>query len=119
MKTLTEKRRYSEDDLNAMSKKDLLLITLSLQDQIQQMNDNFEQLIEQLRIANQNRFGRQSEKLDVIDGQMSLFNEAEDEADPSAAEPPVEEVVKSYKRKKQKGKLEADLSGFPKEETNY
>ncbi len=119
MKTLTEKRRYTEDDLNAMSKKDLLLITLSLQDQIQQMNENFEQLIEQLRIANQNRFGRHSEKLDAIDGQMSLFNEAEDEVDPSAGEPPVEEVVKSYKRKRKKGKLEADLSGFPKEEVPH
>ena len=36
-----------------------------------------QELIEQLKIANQNRFGRKTERLDEIDGQMSFFNEAE------------------------------------------
>ena len=66
--------------------------------------------------VNQARFGRRSEKIDVIDGQLSLFNEAEVYADPAAEEPAAEETVKSYKRRKQKGKRDEDLEGFPEEE---
>ena len=82
-------------------------------EQLKRMDEQLERLVEQLRIANVNRFGRKSERLDVIDGQLSLFNEAEVTADPSAAEPEIEEVVQAYSRKrKQKGKREADLSAF-------
>ena len=36
-----------------------------------------EKLIEQISIVNQQCFGRRSERLDVIDDQLNLFNEAE------------------------------------------
>ena len=45
--------------------------------------------------------------------QLNLFNEAEQEADPNAPEPDLEEVhPSSYKRKKRSGKKEEDLSSF-------
>lgn len=61
----------------------------------------------------QRLFGRKSEqKLEILpDGQLSLFNEAEVESEPSASEPRLEEIT--YKRKKQKGKRELDFSGLP------
>ena len=107
--------RYTENDLMKMDQKELCVIVLSLQDQIHTLNENFENLVEQLRIANQQRFGRRSEKLDVIDGQLSLFDEAEAISDPDIPEPEAEEVVKAYKRKRPKGKREEDLKGFPVE----
>ena len=111
----TGKKKYTAEELKAMDPAVLAGIILVLQDQIEALNANFEKLIEQMRIANQNRFGRHTEKLDVIDGQLSLFDEAENAADKNAKEPAVEEVVKAYKRKKKKGKREEDLSGFPEE----
>ena len=106
---------YTEKELMQMDPKQLSLIVLSLQDQIHTLNENFEKLVEQLRIANQNRFGRRSEKLDVIDGQLSLFDEAEALSDPAIPEPEAEEVVQAYKRKRPKGKREEDLKGLPVE----
>ena len=106
-------RNYTADELNSMSQKELALIILSLQDQLQNLNENFERLIEQVRIANQNQYGRRSEKLDVIDGQFSFFDEAEAYSDPDSEEPSVEETVKSYTRKKVKGKRDSDLEGLP------
>ena len=110
---------YTADQLNNMSHKELALIILSQQEQLQKLNDNLEKLIEQVRLANERRFGRKSEKLDVIDGQLSLFDEAENEADPALPEVEAEDVVKAYKRKKQKGKRDADLDGFPTEHISH
>ncbi len=97
----------------------LVGIILMLQDQVEMLNENLEKIIEQLRISNQNRFGRHSEKLDVIDGQMSIFDEAENTASPDAEEPAIEEVVTAYKRRKKKGKRGDDLSGFTEEVHNH
>lgn len=108
-------KTYTAEELNTLSSQEMSQIILSQQEQIRSLNDNFERLIEQLRIANQQRFGRHSEKLDVIDGQMSLFDEAEAVFDPEASEPAIEETVRSYKRKKQAGKRDADLEGLPVE----
>ena len=117
------------EQLNTMDHAALVAIILAQQSQLEMqtqllkqqaektdlLSQQVEYLIEQVRIASQNRFGRKSERMDVIDGQLSLFNEAEVLADPSAEEPLVEEVVGPYRRKKQKGKREADLTGFPAE----
>ncbi len=56
-------------------------------------------LSDRLTLARRKQFGSSSEK--YADGytQMNLFNEAEREADPNAAEPEMEEIhPKSYKR---------------------
>lgn len=108
--------QYTPDQLHSMNSSDLTRIIMAQQEQMQKLNANIDYLMEQVRIANLKRFGRQSEKLDVIDGQLSFFDEAEAYSDPNAAEPAAEEVVKSYKRKKAKGKRDADLEGFPTED---
>ena len=105
---------YTKEDLSKLSQEELALLVLSQQEQLTRLNANMEALIEQIRIANANRFGRKTEKLDVIDGQLSFFNEAEAFSDDTAAEPDAEEVL-PRKRKKQKGQREEDLKGFPAE----
>ncbi|HKM34006.1 MAG TPA: transposase [Lachnospiraceae bacterium] len=81
------------------------------------LNRNVELLTEQVSIANQKRFGRSSEKLE-LDGQLSLkdcFNEVEVTADGVAiiSEPEMEEVCPHpYKSHKQKRKRDNDLQGF-------
>ena len=54
-------------------------------------------LMEQLKLSKRRQFGVSSEKSEY--DQMSIFNEAEAEADLSAPEPEIEEV-KAYRRKK-------------------
>ncbi len=101
------------EQLNKLNKKDLMLLVLSMQDQLTQMNDNLEKLIEQIRIANQQHFGRHTETLDAVSGQLSLFNEAEALAEDTTEELTIEEVLATIpKQKKQRGKRDADLSGF-------
>ena len=71
-------------------------------------------LTEKLTLSQRKRFGPSSEKYADGNEQLNLFNEAEENADLKAQEPQYEEVhPSSYKRKKQKGKKENDLSKFP------
>jgi transposase len=70
---------------------------------------------EQFRLGQQKRFGASSEKTDAE--QLTIFNEAEQEADAKAAEPSVEEIT--YKRKKQKGKNDKMLEDLPVEVVEY
>ena len=65
-------------------------------------------------------FAPHSEKTRTKDfpGQMSLFDEAESEADPSAKEPPVSTLVEGYARKKgrsPKSRYEEIFSSLPVE----
>ena len=123
--------QLSEEQLNNLGKEALVIIASSLQDQLiavqkqletanTQLADQSRQLeifAEQLRIMNQRQFGKRSEAVSEIDGQLSLFdtfNEVEATQDPSAPEPEITEVIiSSYKRSKRKGKREADLDGLP------
>jgi transposase len=68
--------------------------------------------LEQFRLAQHRRFGASSEKTQLPE-QLGLFNEVEASADPGVPEPAPEQVLP--KRKKQKGKREADYSGLPTE----
>ena len=108
--------KYTLEELNTMSPdvKDLLII--SMQEQIERLNNNLEKLIEQVRLADQYRFGRHTEKLSQIEGQMSMFDEAEVTYDENNKEPEIEEVVITTPRKpKEKGKRDKDLEGFETE----
>lgn len=111
-----EKIIYTEEELNNASKEELIGIIFSLQENIAQMTQNQELILEQIAILRELRFGRHSEKRNVIDGQMSLFfNEPEatvGELSTQAEEPEFEEVV-IRKKKKQKGKRENGLTGMP------
>ena len=63
---------YSPEELNSFSKETLVAEILSMQDQLTQLNTNMERLIEQIASANNHRYGRSCEKLDVIAGQLEL-----------------------------------------------
>lgn len=70
---------------------ELITMILMMQGQLDALNENIEKLIEQVRIANSYRFGKHTETLDSIDGQLSFFDEAESCCDLSAPEPAEEE----------------------------
>jgi len=73
---------------------------------------------EQFKLMKRRQFGASSEQLNPEEfGQLSLYNEPEAMADKSLPEPVIEEI--SYKRVKQKGKREQDLSGLPVERVDY
>lgn len=54
-------RKYTVDELKC-SKQELMLMILTMQEQMKRMDENLENLIEQIRAANQERFGRHTEK---------------------------------------------------------
>lgn len=109
-------RKHTHDELNKCSHDELVTMVLAMQDQMDALNENIERLIEQVRIANSYRFGRHTEKLEAIDGQLSFFDEADAIYDDTAAEPTAEEVLPSRpRRKKAKGQRETDLKDFPEE----
>ena len=132
---------FTEEQLNRMSSKDMRSLlkimmqhqqkqeeTLQKQEETLQKQETRIQLLEEqkkeleflnamlsdrLTLAQKKRFGASSEKYAEGYTQMNLFNEAEQEADPNAPEPDLEEVhPSSYKRKKRSGKKEEDLSSF-------
>lgn len=111
-----EKKIYTADELNNASRDELIGIISSLQETIVRMAENQDLVLEQVALLRQQRFGRHSEKMDVIDGQISLFfNEPEaaaDETDGQAKEPEFGEVV-VHRKKRRKGKREDDLKGIP------
>jgi len=75
-------------------------------------------LMEQLELLKRRMFGTSSQQLDASTlEQLNLFNTAETLADQSLPEPELEEIT--YKRKKQKGKREQDLSGLPVERIEH
>ena len=109
---------YTEEELNSFSRETLMAVILSMQDQISQLNANMERLIEQIADANSKRYGRSSEKLEAISGQLELeliFNEAEALTETLYVVEPVEEDVIQPHHRKSKGKREADLRDLPVE----
>ncbi len=115
-------KKYTVDELNTLSADSLKIIILSMQDQLEQLNQNMERLIEQMAAANNQRFGRSSEKLEVIDGQLGLdfiFNKAEALTETLYVVEPAEEDVLPTKKKKQVGKREKDLEGLPVQEIQH
>ncbi|HOO28137.1 MAG TPA: transposase, partial [Lachnospiraceae bacterium] len=108
--------KHTLEELNNCSREELIAYVLMMQGQLDTLNENIEKLIEQVRLANQYRFGRHTEKLDAIDGQISFFDEAESLCDEKAAEPEMEDVLPSKpKKKKAKGRREEDLKDFPQD----
>jgi transposase len=113
-------KKFTPDELNMMDTGTKDDIIYQMQDRLDKLEQDYEKLMEQIRLANQQRFGRQSEKLEAITGQMAFFNEAEACCDESVPEPTIEEAIieaeKKPRKRKQKGQREEDLKGFPQEE---
>lgn len=110
--------KHTLDELNNCSREELITMVLMMQGQLDTLNENIEKLIEQVRIANSYRFGKRTEKLDVIDGQLSFFDEAEAAYDESIKEPTADEVIPPRK-KKQKGQRDINLKDFPQEQFSH
>ena len=113
-------KRFTPEELNTMDNATKDSVIYQMQDRLDKLEHDYENLMEQVRLANQQRFGRRTEKLDEIAGQLSFFNEAEANYNESAEEPCVEEViasaVKPPRKTKKKGQREEDLRDFPQEE---
>lgn len=111
-------KRYTEAELKKLNKEDMISIFMTMQKlvenlsltcadqkvQLEQVNQNMNLILEQLRISKNKQFGRSSEKI-VYDGQLKLelcFDEAEATiVNKCVVEPYMEEVCpKPYKRKK-------------------
>ena len=119
--------RFTEEQLNTVDKSFLIKLLLQQQEQLEALtkelhtaNEKMQQLMEQVILAKQHRFGRSSEQMDdagqicfyEVDGNIVFFNEAEAVCDLDAEEPEDLEQP-SLKQPKRKGKKEADLSGLP------
>lgn len=97
-------KQFSSAQLNKMSREDLVAMVL----QMQQQNHT---LTEKLSLMQARFWGRSTEKLNTLLGQMNLFNEVEAAAAGVVAEPTIEQTV--VRKKKQKGQRQADLSQLP------
>lgn len=114
-------RKFTPDELNTMNVSEKDNVIFQMQDRLDKLEQDYERLIEQIRIADQQRFGRHTERLDQIAGQLSFFNEVEDCCNDSVKETSIEEVleIRVAKKKKQPGRREEDLKDFPQEETPH
>lgn len=85
-----------------------------LEQKIKELEEENRHLHETVDFLTRKLYGTKSEKTSVlgIEGQMSLFDEAETSADKNAPEPTME-CIGSYKRKKQQGHKEELLKDVP------
>ena len=116
-------QKFTPDELNIMDHETKNEIIYQMQNRLDKLETDYENLMEQICLANQQRFGRHTEKLDDIAGQLSFFNEAEANCDETALEPTIEEAVEGMlqkpRRPKKKGQREEDLKDFPQEEVPH
>ena len=106
--------KHTLEELNNSSREELITMILMMEGQMELMNENIERLIEQVRIANNYRFGKHSEKMDVIEEQLSFFDEAEATCDETLPEPEADEVIE-YVRRKKKNTRDINLKDLPEE----
>ena len=116
--------KYTEEQLNSVDKSMLIHMFLNQQEQLEKVSADLHSLdtkmqamMEQLILANKNRFGRSSEKMEdtqqmrfiEVDGTLVFFNEAEAVCDLDAPEPETLEAAPERK-KKSEGKKAQDMS---------
>ena len=116
--------KYTEEQLNSVDTSMLIHMFLNQQEQLEKVSADLHSLdtkmqamMEQLILANKNRFGRSSEKMEdtqqmrfiEVDGTLVFFNEAEAVCDLDAPEPETLEAAPERK-KKSKGKKAQDMS---------
>lgn len=125
--------KYTEEELNSIDKSLLIKMFLNLQNQMETLtdetralNDKMQKMMEQLVLANNNRFGRKSEKMSDINqikfmevgGKIVFFNESEAVCNLDAAEP--EELeIKKKRGVKTAGKRDKDMEGLPTERIDH
>ena len=119
--------KFTEEQLNSFDKSMLIQLFLNQQEQLgkvsadlHSLDTKMQAMMEQLILANKNRFGRSSEKMEdaqqlrfaEVDGTIVFFNEAEAVCDLEAPEPETLEPAPE-RRKKATGKKAQDMSGLP------
>ena len=130
-----ENKKISIDELNKLSRETISMLYLqtfemlqNLQAQNASLIAQVEDLKQQMAVLINQRFGRYSEKLSQLPGQLSfsldnpaVFNEIEAVTDNGfAKEPSAEEVVPEHiRRRRPKGKRAVDLSGIEVEVVNH
>ncbi|MBE5918583.1 MAG: IS66 family transposase [Pseudobutyrivibrio ruminis] len=110
-------KEFTLKELKEMNNDSLITLVLAQQGQLSTISKQLDYLTEQIATMNQRAFGKKTEVNDSFDGQLSfgdIFNEAEFFSDDSP-EPEIEEIIVSThtRKKKVKGKREADLEGLP------
>ena len=80
-------QKFTPEQLKNMDMETKDGVIFQMQDRLDKLEHDYENLIEQIRLANQQRFGRHTEKLGEIAGQLSFFNEAEANCSEDAPEP--------------------------------
>lgn len=113
-------KKFTHEELNTMDHDTKNDVICQMQERLDKLEHDYENLMEQIRLANQQRYGRHTESLDAITGQLSFFNEAEANCDENASEPTIEETVcdmlRPVRKPKKRGQREKDLKDFPQEE---
>ena len=118
---------FTEEQLNNMSRENMMEVMRIMQNQVQKKETEVQllkdkqkelefmnaMLSDRLALAQRRRFGSSSEK--YADGYEQM--EAEVNADTDTAEIEEKIVIPSHKRKKRTGKKEEDLSNFEVTET--
>lgn len=124
---------FTEEQLNTFDKSLIIRLLISQQEQnkaltkeLRELNQKMQVLMEQMVLANKNRFGRSSEKLEIenqirfmeVDGTIVLFNEAEAVCNLEAEEPEDLEI-KPARKPKTVGKKADDMAGLPGNTINH
>lgn len=119
--------KFTEEQLNTLDKSLIIQLLINQQEQnealtkeLRELNQKMQLLMEQMVLANKNRFGRSSEKMEIenqicfkeVDGTIVFFNEAEAVCNLDADEPEDLEM-KPPRKPKTVGKKADDMAGLP------
>ena len=119
--------KFTEEQLNTLDKPLIIQLLISQQEQnealtkeLRELNQKMQVLMEQMVLANKNRFGRSSEKMEIenqicfkeVDGNIVFFNEAEAVCNLDVEEPENLEI-KPARKPKTVGKKADDMAGLP------
>ena len=80
-------KQLSSSELNSMSKEEMAAMILQMQQLQKQMEQQIHTLNEKIAIMNARHFGRSTEKLETLPGQMNIFHKTEVAAAETIAEP--------------------------------
>jgi transposase len=114
----TEKKESGQIDFSAMGRAELEEFAMKNHTRLKALEMELEIYKELIRKNRSNMFGSSSER-HISEAQLSLFNEAEEIADPDLEEPAKYDVLPVPKRKKRKGHKKGLTAKFPKEAIEY
>ena len=69
-------RKFTPEELNTMDIRQKDDVIFQMQDRLDKLEQDYERLVEQIRIANAQKFGQSRENLNDLVGQLSNLNES-------------------------------------------